>query len=147
MFKNLPKQMFGAVQSKTFPWYFRILAVGNVILLFTLRQVFGDHVKIIANAEGFLSFDFRNPYLVQVYLLLTSLLVVIVNMVFVGPWVTQVMFLMYKIEKDNDEAKLKKQKSLFGALHGISSLLNLTALLCWVGHVWFLSSRLAVVHE
>lgn len=38
MFKNLPKQVFGNIQSKLFPWYFRINTVCNLSILLALLK-------------------------------------------------------------------------------------------------------------
>lgn len=52
-------------------------------------------------------------------------------MVWIGPWATRVMFAVHKIEKSEekaqDKALLSKYRAKFGALHGVSSLLNLVS--------------------
>jgi hypothetical protein len=47
--------------------------VGNTILLYTLRELFAEHIKPITNLEAIFSFEYRNPYLLQIYLLIGSL--------------------------------------------------------------------------
>lgn len=107
-FMNLPRHIFGNLQSKLFPWYFRTFVVGSAIGLYSLRELFSEDIKPIANAESFLSFDISNPFLIQIYILFTSLVVSIMNMVWIGPWATRVMFAVHKIEKSEDKAQDKQ---------------------------------------
>lgn len=131
MFKSLPRQTFGNLQSKLFPMYFRLHAVSLVVMLGTL--------KFLAGAA---ELPFRRP-LVTVSVAFVATLA---NLLFLEPQSTKVMFQRYELEnagkRDTEEYKIAAKK--FGPLHGMSSLANLVALICTVAHSWWLGGLLRV---
>ena len=144
-YKNLPRQLFGKLQSKLFPLYFRLHAVSLVVMLGTIRPLFSAAAMpvvapLVGSAIGLAS--------------------TMINVLYLEPTSTKVMLQRcarrecsrrraysvttragrrrrYKLEdegkRDTDEYKSAAKR--FGPLHGLSSLVNLTTLLCAVAHV------------
>jgi hypothetical protein len=124
MFKNLPRQTFGRLQSHLFPAYFSILAACQVIQAATL----------------FLSpTGLARP---QAISLGVGLAATLANLLWAEPAATESMFKRYALEgaapgAGRDEAAITALKKEFGKLHGLSSLFNLAALVACVSHgVW-----------
>eukprot|EP01119_Soliformovum_irregulare_P000521 TRINITY_DN10362_c0_g1_i1.p2 TRINITY_DN10362_c0_g1~~TRINITY_DN10362_c0_g1_i1.p2 ORF type:complete len:199 (-),score=29.70 TRINITY_DN10362_c0_g1_i1:43-639(-) len=139
-FKNLPRQQFGNLQSKLFPWYFRLGVLSNAILLYTYLQMHPGllsktriTMELLTDAEQF-----------QLFLLATSLIAQLANMLSVGPWSTDVMFQKHKLEKSSNpnEAQLAALSRKFNMLHGVSSLLNLWVWLAMIPHGLYLAYRI-----
>ncbi|PSC74334.1 Transmembrane 205 [Micractinium conductrix] len=127
MFKNLPRQMFGRVQSKLFPLYFGLSAAASTIQL------------------GVLAFAAANAPQKQFVLLGIGLASSLLNLLIVEPQCTRVMFQRYDLENASgprDEGAIKALQKQFGKWHGISSLINLATLVVAVGHGWWLASLL-----
>lgn len=130
MFKNLPRQTFGRLQSKLFPLYFGLNAVCTTVMLGTLK--FGLTSVIPA----------REYHLIGLALFST-----LGNLLFVEPIATKVMFERYGLENTEgarDEDAIKKLYKKFSMFHGVSSLLNLVVLVCAVGHSFYLANHLAL---
>ncbi|KAL7526597.1 hypothetical protein ACHAWF_001839 [Thalassiosira exigua] len=127
MFRNLPRHVFGRLQARLFPAYFLFSAVAVVVA--------------IASASA-LEWDATPLYAV--------LITILVNLVYLEPETTRVMFERHAVErrlgtghevgqlkpKDPEKAndpELKRLSKKFGALHGMSTLMNLAALGvgCW----------------
>ncbi|KAG7345944.1 protein of unknown function DUF4149 containing protein [Nitzschia inconspicua] len=132
MFQNLPRHTFGRLQSKLFPAYFLFSAIAIVLS--------------IASATA-LSWS-RNNGTMSLYLILATILI---NLVYLEPKTTQVMFERHVVErklgtgqevgiikpkdpKIANDPELKKLSKTFGMLHGMSTLMNLAAL--GVGCYW-----------
>jgi hypothetical protein len=128
MFKNLPRHTFGRLQAKLFPAYFLFSAVMIGIAMVTSNAL-GWGFKALGCIMG----------------------TVLINMIYLEPETTRVMFERHKVErrlgtghevgilKPKDPAKandpeLKKLSKQFGMLHGLSTLFNLGAL--GVGCFW-----------
>lgn len=145
-YKNLPRQLFGKLQSKLFPLYFRLHAVSLVVMLGTIRPLFSAAaMPVVAPLVGSA----------------IGLATTMINLLYLEPTSTKVMLQRcacrrqcshrracsvstraerrrrYKLEdegkRDTDEYKAAAKR--FGPLHGLSSLVNLTTLLCAVAHV------------
>ncbi|KIY99928.1 hypothetical protein MNEG_8032 [Monoraphidium neglectum] len=147
MFKNMPRQMFGRVQSKMFPKYFS-LTTGAALVLLAGHAL--SPAGLVLSAPG------------VVALLVTSGLSVL-NWLAIEPFVTGLMFQRYDIESDRtalrcgppssqqnkpsktseDEAEIKRLYGKFGMWHGISSLNNLAVLAAVVSYGWVIASKLA----
>jgi hypothetical protein len=135
MYKNLPRQTFGRLQSHLFPKYFQLSAVTILTSLVTLRS-FSAGVVI------------AKPIYIT---LAVSLVATLLNLLWLEPCATKVMFARYKMENlqaadkkeepgtDGEISKLKKE---FGKLHGISSAINLVALCGSVSHAFWLAAKL-----
>jgi hypothetical protein len=146
MFKNLPRHTFGRLQSKLFPAYF----------LFSALMI---GVSIVSASA--LTSEWQQRYKIP----LSSILVtVLVNLVYLEPKTTAVMFERHVVErrlgtgqevgiikpkdpKIANDPELKKLSKQFGMLHGMSTLMNLAAL--GVGCYWinFLTQQMVVQHK
>jgi hypothetical protein len=78
--------------------------------------------------------------------LMVSFFATILNLLYLEPKSTKVMFDRYKLEDDGkrDSDDYKSLAKSFGALHGMSSMANLVALCGGIIHAVRLSSSLAV---
>ncbi|KAL4459187.1 hypothetical protein ABPG75_014052 [Micractinium tetrahymenae] len=127
MFRNLPRQTFGRLQSKLFPLYFGLSAACCAIQL------------------GVLAFAAAAAPRKELLLLGIGLGSSLLNLLFVEPYCTKVMFQRYALENKEgarDEGAIKALAKQFGKWHGISSLINLATLVVAVGHGWWLASNL-----
>lgn len=128
MFNNLPRHVFGRLQSKLFPAYFQFSTLCIVISILTTTT---QDSKLL------------------LYLILGAILA---NLLYLEPQTTKVMYQRHAVEKrlgtghevgqlrPDDPVKandpsLKELSKKFGMLHGISSLSNLIAL--GIGCVWY----------
>ncbi|CAB9506924.1 Transmembrane protein 205 [Seminavis robusta] len=128
MFKALPRQTFGKLQSKLFPKYFALSSLTIVLQLITASRLPG----IAAASSRALG---------------VSLVMTLLNQFILEPKSTKVMFDRYEFENSDDPAALetdeyKKLRAGFGKLHGMSSLTNLIAFVGAVVHGVLLSSAL-----
>lgn len=128
MFKNLPRRVFGSVQSKLFPLYFRLCSIMIGIQILTLTAM-PDVLSKTSEVS-----------------LTVAFVTTLINLLYLEPRSTSVMFDRYALEdvgmRDSEEYRLKAK--MFGKLHGISSLANLIALCGGVVHGIRLASGLAV---
>jgi predicted membrane protein len=112
MFKNLPRQTFGKVQSKLFPIYFNLGAITISLQLLTLAKLPALMTKNVLRTLG------------------TSFAMTLLNMVYLEPLTTRNMFQRYDLDNmpgGNTSEKYRQLAKSFGMLHGISSLANLIA--------------------
>jgi len=128
VYKNLPRQTFGSLQSKLFPKYFQLSAATIVTSLITLKAFSGAD---------------KSVYITLGVALLTTL----VNLLWLEPASTKVMFERYSLENEKsrseeESSRLSKLKKEFGKFHGISSMMNLIALCGSVAHAFWLSMKL-----
>ncbi|EAU93139.2 hypothetical protein CC1G_10507 [Coprinopsis cinerea okayama7 len=145
-FRTLPRQQFGALQHKTFPVYFtQSIALSAALLSIWISK----HPSVLANLH-----QPRLADVAQAYALATVILAQGSNLFVVGPWTSKVMFKRHKLEKEegvqyNDpkaSAQMKALTKQFGALHGVSSLFNLLAVIAlglhglWLGNATSLSN-------
>lgn len=135
MFANMPRQMFGRVQSKMFPKYFSLTTTAALVLL-------AGHAFSAAGPGLALSAPGVAP-------LATAVGLSVLNWLFIEPYVTDMMFQRYDIENKasktaEDEAEIKRLFKKFGMWHGISSLNNLGVLAATVAYGWVIASKLAV---
>ena len=128
MFKNLPRRVFGSVQSKLFPLYFRLCSIMIGIQILTLTAM-PDVLSKTSEVS-----------------LTVAFITTLINLLYLEPRSTSVMFDRYALEdigkRDSEEYKVKAK--MFGKLHGISSLANLIALCGGVVHGVRLASGLVV---
>ncbi|GAA5826298.1 hypothetical protein JCM5353_003781 [Sporobolomyces roseus] len=118
-YKTLPRQQFGNLQSKLFPHYFRLQSLGSLALIGLYHRA-GKLVK-----------SDRNVIVLAVMAATSSL-----NWIIIGPWTTAVMKKRHRRERiegkdynaDGVSSEMKALNSKFGALHSVSSILNLAFL-------------------
>lgn len=129
MFKNLPRQTFGRLQSHLFPAYFSIIAACLAVQGLTLwLSPFGIAQKQAINLG-------------------VGLVATLGNLLVAEPAATASMFKRYALENEGgsrNEAAITSLKKEFGKLHGISSLLNLAALVCCVAHGTWLAGLVSL---
>lgn len=133
-FKSLPRQQFGQLQHRTFPWYFNISIVlsGGLLYLWNL-----GHPHVWANIT-----DPKLADVAQAYALATVVISQLANQAVIGPMTSKTMFQRHRLEKDEKKAynepgasaEMKALNVKFAKLHGISSLLNLFANFALVFH-------------
>ncbi|KAL6784403.1 hypothetical protein ACKKBF_B01645 [Auxenochlorella protothecoides x Auxenochlorella symbiontica] len=131
MFKNLPRQTFGKVQARLFPFYFALTTLCTLLQLGTLSVLSGGAPLP------------RTP-LIQ---LAVGIAAGLANWLVVEPHTTGIMFERYALEnaegpRDND--RIKALYKTFGAWHGFSSVLNLASLVAAVAYGWTLAGWLHV---
>ncbi|KAG2441228.1 hypothetical protein HYH02_010071 [Chlamydomonas schloesseri] len=134
MFKNLPRQTFGKVQSKLFPQYFALTAGSNLLALATLWLAGAGTTPAGTRALVALG---------------VSLVGLLANWLYLEPICTDLMFQRYDIENlpektDADKDKIAALYKQFGKWHGISSLVNLVSFCVVVAHGWYLASLLTL---
>eukprot|EP00584_Thalassiosira_punctigera_P002997 CAMPEP_0172535322 /NCGR_PEP_ID=MMETSP1067-20121228/7387_1 /TAXON_ID=265564 ORGANISM="Thalassiosira punctigera, Strain Tpunct2005C2" /NCGR_SAMPLE_ID=MMETSP1067 /ASSEMBLY_ACC=CAM_ASM_000444 /LENGTH=291 /DNA_ID=CAMNT_0013320251 /DNA_START=45 /DNA_END=920 /DNA_ORIENTATION=- len=127
MFKNLPRRVFGTLQSKLFPLYFQLCSMMIAVQILTLTAM----PDILSKAsEVSLGIAFFSTLL---------------NLLYLEPKSTRVMFERYSLEDDGkrESDEYSKLARSFGKLHGLSSLTNLVALCGGVIHGVRLASALS----
>jgi hypothetical protein len=132
MFKNMPRQTFGKVQSKLFPLFFALTTGCNLLLLGSL------YLTGLSTAP---------PR--AVLTLGVAAVASLANWLFIEPKTTTLMFERYDIENkprktSEDETRIKALYKQFGMWHGISSLNNLVVLAATVAYGWALAGRLTL---
>jgi len=138
MFKNMPRQMFGRVQSVLFPKYFALTTGCNAVLL-------GSLLLPLASSNATLS-----PATTSAAAVLgVGLLCSAGNFLLIEPKATSLMFQRYDIENkpnktEDDKNQIQVLYKQFGKWHGISSLLNLIITGTAVSHGWYLAGALTL---
>lgn len=128
LFKNLPRQTFGKVQSKLFPKYFNLGAVTILLQLVTLAKLPSLMTTNVKRVLG------------------TSMAMTLLNLAYLEPTATRIMFERYDLDNlpgGHTSEKYKKLAASFGKLHGLSSLANLIAFCGAVAHGFFIASVIA----
>lgn len=128
MFKNMPRQMFGRVQSKLFPLYFGLTTSCNIVLLSTTYLAAAQPTPQLLAPLG------------------VSLGASLANWLLLEPKCTTLMFQRYAIENkeektESDQNEIKALYKQFGMWHGISSLVNLVVFVGASVHGWSLASK------
>eukprot|EP00541_Cyclophora_tenuis_P010112 CAMPEP_0116544744 /NCGR_PEP_ID=MMETSP0397-20121206/2282_1 /TAXON_ID=216820 /ORGANISM="Cyclophora tenuis, Strain ECT3854" /LENGTH=221 /DNA_ID=CAMNT_0004068979 /DNA_START=77 /DNA_END=743 /DNA_ORIENTATION=- len=127
MYRNLPRQTFGKLQSKLFPKYFVLCTISVILQLATVSFMPSALASKATKALG------------------TGLVMTLLNQLWLEPTSTTVMFSRYEIENSDDpqakeSAEYKKLASDFGKYHGMSSLANLVALCAAFVHGFYIAS-------
>lgn len=127
MFKNLPRQTFGKLQSKLFPKYFALGSTALLLQLITLSSLPAAIQNSSAKA------------------LVVALFMTLANQFYLEPLSSNNMMRRYELEKQDggtDTDEYKTLKANFGKFHGISSLTNLIALCGGVAHAVYVAGTL-----
>ena len=149
MFKNLPRHVFGRLQSKLFPAYFKFSTVMVTLAILSAAPITMDGTQSCVNPSINQNCHSRSHWIpIELIIIIST---VLLNLFVLEPKTTRVMYLRHAVEKRlgtghevgqlkpddptkaNDQ-ELKKLSKIFGKLHGISSLLNLVTL--GYGCVW-----------
>jgi len=151
MFFNMPRHLFGRVQSKLFPKYFLISSVTSVIALgsFALMHPVGGWEGDVKTKGALLAAGLAGN---------------LVNTFYFGPTSTRIMWTCQAFEKSANNGhqvgvmkfdmsalepkqmeKYNKVRGKFGALHGISVLLNLGVIVVHTLYFYLVAKQLAGV--
>nr|XP_039257155.1 transmembrane protein 205-like [Styela clava] len=134
MYRNLHLHTFGQIQSKLFPIYFTIgLLTGVIMLGVTIFQI---------RSLNKLTYDQETLIGAVAVIVMANVL----NKFWLGPVSTSIMMKKHKMEKEeNDKNKLDQNlmyrdlKKKFGKIHGMSTLLNLAAMVSNVYVLYWLA--------
>lgn len=153
LFKQLPRQTFGRVQSKarkqSFVWPHQRLwrrVPCPHLLTRSPPQLFPIYFGVSAACILLcLGTSFASGHMARMPVLLTALVSTLANLFLLEPVTTSVMYKIYDMEntdrKQTDEYKAARKK--FGGLHGASSLVNLVGMVCAIMHCYALSVAMA----
>lgn len=144
-FRALPRQQFGLLQSRVFPVFFSS-ATGVTATLLAIWTASHEEVR-----ED--TFNLKSPEVVQAWMLIATVACQASNLLYLGPKTSEIMFQRHKLERAekkqyNDPTASDDMKALnkqFGALHGISSLINLLSFFCLLAHGVWIGSRTAAL--
>ena len=167
MFNNLPRHVFGRLQSKLFPRYFQF---SLIMMIWSFSSwLFWFHTKAMQNGKtkDFLKMmtDIVQEQQTPAILHLSILGSICFNLFYFEPNTTATMFKRHLIEKKigtgheigairptdpkiieeyNKNEELKQINRKFGMLHGLSTTMNLIALCLGVAHIWWLAGQIQV---
>ncbi len=122
LFKTLPRQLFGEIQSHLFPAYYLISYVCGTLLVVTYH--------LLHPLKNYVSQD-----CVKITALCLMLLFSLGQGLWIGPKVSQLRIERQAAEEAKDQPKVDALSGQFGKAHGISSLLNLAVIIS--GTVYF----------
>ncbi|PKI70282.1 transmembrane protein 205 [Punica granatum] len=145
MFKNLPRHMFGNLQSKMFPAYFALVGACCAVSLASFGYL--HPWKSASTTEKY-----------QLGFLASSFAFDLANLLVFTPMTIQMMKQRHKIEREanigeeigwskNQEAakvnpELAAMNKKFGMIHGLSSLANIMSFGSLAMHSWYLAGKL-----
>ena len=151
MFKNLPRHVFGRLQAALFPRYFQysVLFIGC-----TLINDLALESKVWTTSSSWTGLSIAQRYNLSVILV-----ILLLNLLVFEPRTTRVMYQRHKVEirlgtgheigqlKPSDPAKANDPELValtkkFGALHGISTSLNLIAICLGTWHICWIAAKL-----
>ncbi|SRR5579871_950432 len=126
LFKTLPRQLFGEVQSHLFPAYYWISYVCGILLVVTFH--------LLHPLKNYVSQD-----CVKITALCLMLLFSLGQGLWIGPKVAALRVERQAAEEVKDQPKVDTLSREFGKAHGISSLFNLVVILAGTVYLvyWF----------
>ncbi|KAG8890836.1 Nuclear import receptor [Tulasnella sp. 332] len=139
--KTLPRHQFGMLQAKQFPWFF---GISTTLAGFLLSRWIYDHPNVIPNIMQIWNVDVLQTLTLAMVTTMYTL-----NMLFISPATTKVMFQRHRLEREEKKphtdpdvsAEMKELNKSFGMLHGASSLTTLIATFGTVFHGLWLASH------
>lgn len=155
MFKNLPRRTFGTLQSKLFPLYFHLCTAmigvqaskSNEIICFFFFPLHSER-RISKNPQQVLTLTAMPDIISKAseVSLAVSFVATLINLLYLEPRSTRVMFDRYSLEDDGkrESDEYKSLAKSFGKFHGMSSLANLIALCGGIVHGVRMASMLVV---
>ncbi|CAL4898738.1 unnamed protein product [Urochloa decumbens] len=145
MFKNLPRHMFGNLQSKMFPAYFTLISSCAAISVAAFAYL--HPWKTASTVERY-----------QLGFLLSALGCNLSNLLVFTPMTIEMMKKRHKIERDlsigeevgwsknqlvaKSNPTLAAMNKKFGMIHGLSSLANIMSFGSLAMHSWYLASKI-----
>ena len=126
LFKSLPRETFGLVQSKIFPTYYWISYLCGTLLVVTYH--------LLHPLKNYVSQD-----CIKITALCLMLLFSLAQGLWIGPKVSQLRLERQAAEENQDLPKVEVLARQFGKAHGISSLFNLIVILSGTVYLvyWF----------
>ena len=167
MFNNLPRHVFGKLQSKMFPRYFQFSLIMMVLssiswLIWTLTVSKHEnglkHSALLAELLDIITSN-QTPVILH----FSILACICTNLLYFEPQTTSTMFKRHVIEKKigtgdeigairptdpkileayNEDGELRKINKRFGVLHGMSTIINLIAICLGFAHIFWLAEQL-----
>lgn len=130
LFKGLPRETFGLVQSKLFPVYYLISYLCGTLLVVTYH--------LLHPLKNYVTQD-----CVKITALCLMLLFSLGQGLWIGPKVSQLRLERQTAEEAKDASKIEAVTRQFGKVHGISSLFNLVVILSGTIYLvyWFRESN------
>jgi Domain of unknown function (DUF4149) len=125
LFKSLPRDLFGLVQSKLFPAYYLINYICGALLVVTYH--------LLHPLKNYVSQD-----CVKITSLCLMLLFSLGQGIWIGPKVGQLRVEREAAEQAGDQAKADELTKEFGKAHGISSLFNLIVIIAGTVYLVYL---------
>lgn len=122
LFKSLPRDQFGLMQSKIFPTYYLISYACGTILVVTYH--------LLHPLKNYVPQD-----CVKITVLCLMLLFSMVQGFWIGPKVAQLRVEREAAEQTKDQPQIEALTRQFGKVHGLSSLVNLLVIVS--GTVYF----------
>ncbi|THX08698.1 hypothetical protein D6D18_01566 [Aureobasidium pullulans] len=152
-FKVLPRPQFSTLQKATFPIFFALQSVLGLALMVTypgekLLGVGNQYVRENVGFSGLLADSNRWPVFVP---LATIFVTSVLNSLIIGPATTKTMKERHhqetrdgkKYSDAGPHSKAMEQlNKTFGMLHGVSTIINLTAFGCAIWYGFVLGERL-----
>jgi len=147
-FRALPRPQFSSLQQKIFPIYFGLQTALPAVLALTYPGINTALGKAPSSLAGTFSEANRWDVLVPI---LTVFVTGLINTVYVGPATTKIMKeRKHQETKDGKKSydpaphsrEMQALNRAFGRMHGISSLVNLTAFLATVWYGFTIAGRL-----
>jgi len=130
LFKALPRETFGLVQSKLFPSYYLISYVCGTLLVVTYH--------LLHPLRNYAAQD-----CVRITALCLMLLFSLAQGLWIGPQVGRLRLERQAAGESRDTAKVEALSREFGKAHGISSLLNLLVIICGTVYFFYLARDLS----
>lgn len=124
LFKTLPREMFGLVQSKLFPAYYLLSYLCGAVLVVTFH--------LLHPLKNYASQD-----CVKITALCLMLLFSLGQGLWIGPKVGQLRVERQAAEEAKDTAKAETLRGEFGRAHGISSLFNLIVIISGTVYLFY----------
>ena len=126
LFKSLPRQLFGAVQSHLFPAYYLISYICGTLLVVTYHLLHPLKNYVVQDC-------------IKITVLCLMLLFSLAQGLWIGPQVAHLRVERQAAEEAKDQTTVGVLSKKFGKAHGISSLLNLAVILAGTVYLvyWF----------
>ncbi|THX03179.1 hypothetical protein D6D13_07871 [Aureobasidium pullulans] len=152
-FKVLPRPQFSTLQKATFPIFFALQSVLGLALMVTypgekLLGVGNQYVRENVGFRGLLADSNRWPVFVP---LATIFVTSVLNSLIIGPATTKTMKERHHQETRDGKKysdvgphskAMEQLNKTFGMLHGVSTIINLTAFGCAIWYGFVLGERL-----
>ena len=131
LFKSLPRETFGLVQSKLFPAYYLLSYICGTVLVVTYNFLYPLKSYVPQDC-------------VKMTALCLMLLFSLGQGLWIGPKVGQLRVERQAAEEAKDQAKVGSLTREFGKAHGISSLFNLIVIIAGTVYFFYLAREFKI---